>query len=99
MDSTLNPNTYWYEDADMDTYGNPKSSKQSCTQPTGYYRNSSDCDDSDGAVNPSATELCDDIDNNCDGLLDDASAADAKTWHADLDGDGFGSTDHFRREL
>ena len=91
-DSTLNPNTFWYEDADMDTYGNPKSSKQSCTQPTGYYRNSSDCDDSDGAVNPSATELCDDIDNNCDGLLDDASAADAKTWHADLDGDGFGST-------
>lgn len=29
-----------------------------------------DCDDRDPAVHPHALELCDDVDNNCDGLVD-----------------------------
>jgi hypothetical protein len=90
-DNTLNPNTPWYADTDSDSYGDPSNTTLSCTQPTGYLRNAKDCDDTDDTVNPDATEVCDDIDNNCDGLFDDSSAADAKTWHADLDGDGYGS--------
>ena len=39
-----------------------------------------DCDDGDDGVNPSATEICDGIDNNCDGVTDETFA------DGDLDG-------------
>jgi hypothetical protein len=37
-------------------------------------------------VNPSATEICDDVDNNCDGEAD-VGAVDAETWYQDADAD------------
>ena len=50
-----------------------------------------DCDDSEASVNPDADELCDDgIDNNCDFFIDDGTAADATTFFADSDNDGYG---------
>ena len=59
------------------------------------YDQTSDCDDGDAAVNPGATEVCDDIDNDCDGLVDDAdsdwdSGSGVSGW-TDGDGDGWGS--------
>ena len=35
------------------------------------YDLSEDCDDNNSAINPSAEELCDSIDNNCNGEIDE----------------------------
>jgi len=68
-----------------------------CSSPgSGYVTDSTDCDDEDAAVNPAATEVCDasDVDEDCDGLADDAdpdvdTGTFSTTW-VDGDGDGFG---------
>ncbi|MDP2305363.1 MAG: MopE-related protein [Pseudomonadota bacterium] len=49
-----------------------------------------DCDDGDAAVHPDAAEVCNGLDDDCDGAIDEEGAVDAPTWYADLDVDGFG---------
>jgi len=41
-----------------------------------------DCDDDDALINPGQEEVCDGLDNNCDGLLVDAvySSARVQSW-------------------
>jgi hypothetical protein len=80
----------WYADADTDTFGNPASSQRACLQPAGFVANALDCRDDLGSVNPSATELCNSLDDNCDGSTDENSAADAPTWYFDGDSDTWG---------
>ena len=93
-DPELNPATIWYLDADGDGYGSPDLTLSQCEQPVGYVSDSSDCDNLDAAVNPAAIEVCDGIDNDCDGFVDDADSAvlDPSTWYADSDGDGYGDS-------
>ena len=57
------------------------------------FPESEDCDDSNPAVHPEATEFCDDIDNDCDDEVDESDAKDATTWYIDSDGDGYGAED------
>ena len=80
----------WYADADGDGYGDATSATTACNMPAGYSANGDDCNDSAAATNPSAYEICDGIDNNCDGATDDASALNTSTWYTDADGDGYG---------
>ena len=81
----------FYADADGDGFGDPGSTEDSCEAPTGYGTDATDCDDADASVNPDAAETCDDIDNDCDGLVDDDDdVSGTTTWYADSDGDGFG---------
>jgi hypothetical protein len=60
----------WYADADGDGYGVSSSTLSYCTQPYGYVSNSTDCDDALAAINPSAAEICDGLDNDCAGGAD-----------------------------
>jgi hypothetical protein len=81
----------WYFDDDGDGYGAPWVVIEDCSQPVGMILDNSDCNDSDGSVNPNADEFCDDgIDNNCDGYLDDETSIDAFSGYLDLDSDGYG---------
>ncbi len=63
-------NTY-YRDFDVDSYGNPATTTQSCSAPSGYVSDNTDCNDSNAAINPGATEICDGVDNNCNGQVDE----------------------------
>ncbi len=83
----------WYADADGDGYGDPLAPREAVEPPSQHVDNAEDCDDGDAAVNPAATEVCDGVDNDCDGEVDGASATDLRTCHPDLDGDGFGDPD------
>ena len=80
----------WYDDVDMDGYGDPAALTAACEQPSGTVDNDEDCDDGAADINPDATEWCDGVDNDCDGDTDENNAADASTWYADADADGFG---------
>ena len=64
--------TAWFADGDEDGYGDPSGSVSSCTPLPGRVSNGDDCDDDRGDVHPGAYEVCDFIDQDCDGRLDDA---------------------------
>ncbi len=86
----------WYSDADGDGYGDSTARVRACDPGSGRTADATDCDDTDAAIHPAATEICDasDIDEDCDGVADDADSsvdsATMSTWYADADGDGYG---------
>jgi len=82
----------WYTDADGDGFGDPDTAAQAC-DPAGRVHNDADCDDTDPGVHPGALEVCNGVDDNCDGNIDSDTLA-RPTWFRDADSDGFGdSTD------
>lgn len=87
IDEGLTTQVY-FRDADFDSFGNPMDSIISCFQPFGFVDNNQDCNDDDENVNPDATELCDSVDNNCDGVTDEGLSF--ITYFVDADRDGFG---------
>ncbi len=86
--------TLFYVDLDGDGHGNVDQSILACGEPPdGFAVAPTDCNDDDAAVNPGATEVCDLVDNDCDGATDGVTAVDATTWYRDGDGDGLGNAD------
>jgi hypothetical protein len=76
----------FYRDADGDGYGDPGVSAPSCTgtAPAGYIADATDCNDSASSAHPGGVEVCDGIDDDCNGLVDEsvsAEDADADTVH------------------
>lgn len=83
--------TVYYADLDKDGFGNPANTLLSCTgAPVGFVSNSLDCNDNNANIHPAANEVCDGIDNNCDGTVDEGFI---KVWFRDHDNDGFGDTE------
>jgi hypothetical protein len=82
----------WYADVDNDGYGDPDAPVAAETQPAGTADNALDCNDLDATIRPDATEVCDGVDNDCDGRTDDADdgvdLSTGTTWLLDGDGDG-----------
>lgn len=79
-----------YPDADGDGYGDTTRAISTCSEISGWIADGSDCNDGSASVSPLGTEVCDGIDNNCDGAADEAGATDAVIWYQDADGDLFG---------
>ncbi|MEK7632529.1 MAG: putative metal-binding motif-containing protein [Patescibacteria group bacterium] len=79
----------WYEDLDGDTYGDSDSTTFACDEPIGYVADSADCDDAAATVNPGAAEVCNDVDDDCDGGTDEDLAV--TVYYTDADGDGYGA--------
>ncbi len=77
-----------YADSDGDGFGDPSTSNTSCTAPSGYIADGTDCNDTSASINPAATETCDGVDEDCDGVIDDGTGSG--TFYADVDGDGYG---------
>jgi len=78
------PDREFFVDADNDGYGDPGASIFSCAAltPEGYVDNDLDCDDADPDINPGMPEIpCDGIDNNCNGMADDAGLPPPPVQH------------------
>ena len=56
-----------------------------------------DCNDATYLVHPGAEELCDGLDNDCDGAVDSPPPENPPTWYLDADGDGYGTPDQTER--
>ncbi|WP_420461393.1 PKD domain-containing protein [Neolewinella sp.] len=79
LDASIGAAQTYYADADGDGFGNPNSSTQLCAPAAGFVTNAADCNDANAAVNPNATEVCDGIDNNCDGRVDEGLNCGSET--------------------
>ena len=87
---------YYYRDKDGDRFGNPLISVLACSQPPGYVLDNTDCNDDNIMANPQnlyelptipgGTNFCNGVDDNCDGIIDNAY-----TFYRDADGDGLGN--------
>jgi hypothetical protein len=80
----------FWADGDGDGYGDPDSVLKTCEKLAGYVANSDDCDDTSNISYPGSKEICDELDNDCDGTVDEGVT---DTYYADVDGDGFGLSD------
>jgi len=84
----------WYLDADGDDYGSDEMTT-ACSAPPAHVSEAGDCNDSNDAIHPGATEVCDDddTDENCDGSADGSDAEGRDYWYLDLDDDGYPTLD------
>lgn len=63
--------TFYYADRDNDGFGDAFNVVFSCTPPTGYVTDNTDCNDNEATAYPGAIEICGDgIDNDCDGIAE-----------------------------
>lgn len=81
--------TYYY-DSDGDGYGGQGGQVWCGYHPYYYVSNNADCNDGNPGINPSRPEICNSVDDNCNGSVDEGISF--TTWYLDSDHDGYGST-------
>ena len=79
----------YFADIDGDTFGDILNDSTACNELIGYVLDNSDCNDTNNAIYPGATELCNYLDDNCDGFIDDNLTYILS--YQDNDGDDFGN--------
>lgn len=67
------PMMTYYPDEDMDGYGDQAYPVDACIMPPAHIATGGDCDDANAMVHPGIEEVCDTFDNDCNGLVDEAS--------------------------
>ena len=83
----------WYDGVDQDCDAGSDYDADGDGQDAADF-GGADCDDARARTYDGAVELCNLVDDNCDGAVDEGySAVDAVATHADLDSDGFGDPD------
>ncbi len=87
--------TTWYRDNDGDGYGNSDSTLSTGTRPAGYVAQGGDCNDHNVYMHPGASDPCNGIDDNCNGLIDE-EACERRLFYRDADGDGYGVDNKFK---
>ncbi len=88
----LLPTQLYYRDTDNDGFGNPNVYIMACSPPissSAYVLNNQDCNDGTTLISPSVLESCNQIDDNCNGLIDDGLVLN--NYYVDADNDNFGS--------
>lgn len=70
----------WYRDTDADGFGEDCASCRldACTQPMNFAARAGDCAPGNAAVFPGAPERCNQVDDNCNGQLDDPPFVDVE---------------------
>ncbi len=68
---TVGNSVTWYQDIDGDGFGTSAQTAFLCTQPSGYAAANGDCNDNNLSIHPNALEICNNIDDDCDGLIDE----------------------------
>ena len=66
----------YYLDVDNDGYGDDSTEIRACVEPPSFAAVGGDCDDRDRFVSPAAAELCNGVDDDCDGVVDPAPVCD-----------------------
>ncbi|MCB9634292.1 MAG: putative metal-binding motif-containing protein [Sandaracinus sp.] len=77
-----------YRDVDGDQHGDPSEATMACAGTPRFSDVEDDCDDAAPSVHGAQVEVCDALDNDCDGVVDERTRP--ITWYRDADGDGFG---------
>jgi hypothetical protein len=78
----------WFPDKDGDGFGDDSGAIEACRVLPEHVVTGGDCSDLDASVFPSAAEVCDGVDQNCNDLVDEG--LETALWYPDVDGDGYG---------
>ncbi|USN52194.1 MAG: putative metal-binding motif-containing protein [Candidatus Nomurabacteria bacterium] len=82
--------TSCFVDADNDGFGTGTALQVYGSCPAGRVTNNSDCNDANASQNPLQLEVCDMIDNDCDGMVNENLSCVSVTCYTDADADGYG---------